>query len=893
MGNSSSATKEVEPTTLGSLRLGVPPTDWNYAQDSRHHGTITEPILERIEPVGPQYLAHARRKLYNRTFSEDEEHLAKNEAEAAAAAAAAQLAEDAENMLDFEIEPDHKDDLRRDAKDWKTQDHYRMLGLGKVRWRASRGMIKKAHRTKVLVHHPDKKSGASGGNATQDDNLFKCLQKAYEILSDPVKRRQYDSVDPIPEEAYNALKDGADLPFIEAWRPIFEREARFSVRDRKDIPSIGTMVSTKAQVEAFYGFWYGFESWRTFEYLDKEEGDGPENRDDKRYLEKKNKAERAKLKKEDASRLRKLVDTAFVLDPRMAAFKEQEREAKEAKKKERQDQALKAKLDAEREAALAKEILEEKESEERIKRDEERKEKEAKKKLIRKEKKNIKTFIKDANYGYSKGSNISPANLEIYLSELETMLDKLSLEELDRISSDLSKPKTSNEDKQKILSAKAQKLVRDGLADPKSLTQFGADNVERAVKATEAKSSISSSSPHPSSSSPSSSASDRPSKDWSVEEIALLIKAANKFPGGVSDRWDTIAAYVALHTGLPQRDADDVIKKSKAVQKGSSQEATVRQLQFQKKTYDIADAPSVRYDIEGGVRPIDAVAAGMPIEAAVAAAAQVAAGKKKKVAATTTTGAAGTSKLTTASKDGQASSVSNSASASAAAIAPTSLNPAKTAALAAVTSSTAAMPAAPAASLWSAAEQKLLESGMKAYPPSWQGEGDRWDKIAVAIPGRTKKECKLRVKYLQEQVKAQKAAAGSNQQTRCDFIENEPMASRIDGDGGPLPCTAVGADAGAGMEAAADDDDGEDQAQVHDTPHAFLTSHIEQVLPAKVVLEGTLHADEKELEWSEKNELILNMHVMGAVVRAARYPCEDVMQVHVSYIHVEEATECG
>ncbi|KAG0202517.1 DnaJ (Hsp40), sub C, member 2 [Mortierella sp. NVP41] len=714
MGNASSASKDsLEAMTLGSLLLGPPPADWDYSQDSKQHGTITKPIMEKIEPVGPMYLAHARRKLFNRTFSEDDEHLAQS---AADAAAAAKLLEDAENADDCEIEPDHKDDLRRDAKDWKTQDHYRLLGLGTARWRANHSMIKKAHRTKVLVHHPDKKSAATGSNATHDDALFKCIQKAYEILSDPIKRRQYDSVDPIPEESYNPLKDGADLPFIEAWRPVFEREARFSVRDRKNIPSIGTMESTKEEVEEFYGFWYGFESWRTFEYLDKEEGEGAENRDDKRYIEKKNKAERAKLKKEDGARLRKLVDTAFALDPRMAAFKELEREAKEAKKKERLDLAKKAKHDAEREAALAKELEEEKESSERLKKEEEKKEKEAKKKAIRKEKKNIKTLMKDANYGYTKGTRVPPSTLEIYLSELETMLDKLSLEDLERIVKGLSVAKVSNQDKQKILSVEAQKLVREGLANPESLTQFGTGKFVTL------------------------------DVEWSVEEVQLLIKAANKFPGGVSDRWETIAAYIALHTGLPQRDPDDVIKKSKAVQKGSHQEATVRQLQFQKKTYDIADAPTVRYNVEGEVPPV--VAGDVPVAATV----DVASGKKKKKGAVTATPAANTN----------ASAAKPTPVAPTATTTPPSSGPAKTAALAAVTSpTTTAAPAGPAASLWTAAEQKLLEAGMKAYPPSWQGEGDRWDKIAESVPGRTKKECKLRVKYLQEQVKAQKAAAAA------------------------------------------------------------------------------------------------------------------------------------
>ncbi|KAF8985925.1 hypothetical protein BGZ46_000535 [Entomortierella lignicola] len=755
MGNSSSAATDLGPVTLDSLRLGPPPKDWDYSQRSNFSNAISEPILAKIEPVGPEYLAHARRKVFNRTFSEDEKHVSMAKEEAASAATAAKLAIDAENMLDYDIEPDHKDDLKRDAKDWKTQDHYRMLGLGTVRWRASPSLIKKAHRTKVLVHHPDKKSGASGANLTHDDSYFKCLQKAYEILSDPVKRRQYDSVDPIPEESYSALKEGADLPFIDAWRPVFEREARFSVKDKNEIPDIGTMESSKEKVEAFYGFWYGFESWRTFEYLDKEEGDGPENRDDKRYMEKKNKAERAKLKKEDASRLRKIVDTAFAIDPRMAAFKEQEREAKEAKKKERQEQAQKAKLNAEREAALAKEMQEEKESQERIKREEERKEKEVKKKAIRKEKKNIKTIIKDANYGYANGSNISPGTLEIYLSELETMLDNLSLETLEKIGADLSKAKISNEDKQKILSEEAQKLVRDGLANPESLTQFGTDSIECQKAPTSTPNSnptVSSSSSQPSS--------NAPTKEWSVEEVALLIKAANKFPGGVNNRWETIAAYVALHTGLPQRDPEDVIKKSKAVQKGSSQEATVKQLQFKKMTYEIADAPSIRYDIEGEVPPV-----AVPTDTA-AATTNAAAGKKNKKTASQTLAEKSTkeSKAATPSVN---MSVSSSSKASATPdsskvtattpTTPTLSTPVKTAALAAATSTTSA---APSAALWTAAEQKLLETGMKAYPPSWQGEGDRWDKIAESVPGRTKKECKLRVKYLQEQVKAQKAAAG-------------------------------------------------------------------------------------------------------------------------------------
>lgn len=57
------------------------------------------------------------------------------------------------------------------------------------------------------------------------------------------------------------------------------------------------------------------------------------SRDEKRYAEKKNKAERALRKTEDNTRLRLMIDAAFSQDPRMKLFKAQEKAAKEAKRK--------------------------------------------------------------------------------------------------------------------------------------------------------------------------------------------------------------------------------------------------------------------------------------------------------------------------------------------------------------------------------------------------------------------------------------------------------------------------------------------------------------------------------------------------------------------------------
>jgi len=48
---------------------------------------------------------------------------------------------------------------------------------------ASPEVIKQRYRTLAQMHHPDK-----GG----DEEMFKLIKEAYEILSDPVRRKQYD-----------------------------------------------------------------------------------------------------------------------------------------------------------------------------------------------------------------------------------------------------------------------------------------------------------------------------------------------------------------------------------------------------------------------------------------------------------------------------------------------------------------------------------------------------------------------------------------------------------------------------------------------------------------------------------------------------------------------------
>ena len=63
------------------------------------------------------------------------------------------------------------------------QDYYEVLGIDKT---ATEAEIKKAYRTLVKKWHPDvnKEAGA--------EEKFKEIQEAYEVLSTPEKRKQYD-----------------------------------------------------------------------------------------------------------------------------------------------------------------------------------------------------------------------------------------------------------------------------------------------------------------------------------------------------------------------------------------------------------------------------------------------------------------------------------------------------------------------------------------------------------------------------------------------------------------------------------------------------------------------------------------------------------------------------
>ncbi|XP_019365001.1 PREDICTED: dnaJ homolog subfamily C member 2 isoform X1 [Gavialis gangeticus] len=658
----------------------------------------------QVEPVGRWFEAFIKRRNVNVSASfqelEDEKELSE---------------ESGDEELQLEEFPMLK---TLDPKDWKNQDHYAVLGLGHIRYRATQKQIKAAHKAMVLKHHPDKRKAAGEQIGEGDNDYFTCITKAYEILSDPVKRRAFNSIDPIFDNSVPS-KSEAKENFFEVFSPVFERNARWS--NKKSVPKLGDMNSSFEEVDAFYSFWYNFDSWREFSYLDEEEKEKAECRDERRWIEKQNRAARALRKKEEMNRIRTLVDNAYSCDPRIKKFKEEEKAKKEAEKKakveaKRKEQEAKEKQrQAELEAArLAKEKEEEEVRQQALLA---KKEKEIQKKAIKKERQKLRTTCKNWNY-----FSDNEAECVKMMEEVEKLCDRLELTSLQYLNEALTS--TTREGGKAAVVKQKNKLAFEhiwcleckkvanhcpiawclrlqdvsfvgsgplrqrkdlnySLPLPGFLSPFVDlapsvssqsrpphkieevnEHIRREKEEAEARIRQASKSSERSTSSGGGG-----SKNWSEDDLQLLIKAVNLFPAGTNSRWEVIANYMNLHstTGI-KRTAKDVINKAKSLQKlDPHQKDDINKKAFDKFKKD-----------HGAVPQLDNAAPSERFEGP----------------------------LTDSSP-------------------------------------------------WTTEEQKLLEQALKTYPVNTP---ERWEKIAAAVPGRSKKDCMKRYKELVEMVKAKKAA---------------------------------------------------------------------------------------------------------------------------------------
>ncbi|KAF9888908.1 hypothetical protein FE257_008278 [Aspergillus nanangensis] len=434
------ASVPVVNVSLPSLSAG-----WSADNNFKPVGTLSAATQRNLEPVGPHFLAHARRMRHARTFSEDERIQAQHNVK---------KTEDEEN--DEISEPEDSMMLAREAKDWKSQDHYAVLGLTKYRWRATPEQIKRAHRKKVLRHHPDKK--AALGDRDENDSFFKCIQKATEVLSDPVRRRQFDSVDEAAEVEPPTKKEATGSKFFKLWRPVFVAEGRFS--KTQPVPELGDDKSTLEEVETFYNFWYNIDSWRSFEYLDEDVPDDGESRDQKRHVEKKNANARRKRKTEDTARLFKMVDDCAAGDERIKKFRKAARADKDKKRLDREAEARR--LVEEKEKARLEEEQRKKDAEEAAKADREKnkKAKEAAKNATKKNKRVLKGSVKDVSY-FADGEP-SAAQVDGVLTDVDLVISKIDAEELASLAERLSAAGKDGAAVKNVYSEEVKRLVGAG-----------------------------------------------------------------------------------------------------------------------------------------------------------------------------------------------------------------------------------------------------------------------------------------------------------------------------------------------------------------------------------------------------------------------------------------------
>ena len=181
------------------------------------------------------------------------------------------------------------------------KDPYDLLELEDLRWRATADDIRKSYRRLVLQHHPDKQEGrqakeaaaeegeekaprASEGAEEEGDEMFKAITDAFELLSNPKKRRDFDSLDEF-DDSIPSFDAASGEDFLQTFAPVFTRNSRWS--EVQPAPLLGEADAPFEEVAVFYNFWFGFKSWRDF--ADADEYNPEEDahfREEKRFMEK-------------------------------------------------------------------------------------------------------------------------------------------------------------------------------------------------------------------------------------------------------------------------------------------------------------------------------------------------------------------------------------------------------------------------------------------------------------------------------------------------------------------------------------------------------------------------------------------------------------------------------
>ncbi|XP_016134836.1 dnaJ homolog subfamily C member 2-like [Sinocyclocheilus grahami] len=294
-------------------------------------------------------------------------------------------------------------------------------------------------------------------------------------------------------------------------------------------------------------------------------------RDERRWIEKQNRASRAQRKKEEMNRIRTLVVymdiSAYVVCKRLSlvAVCVQARQAEEEAARMRREKEEEAVRQAAQQA---------------------KKEKEAQKKAIKKERQKLRTTCKTHSYFTD-----NEADGVRMMEEVEKLCDRLELTSLQTLNEALASG--SKEQSKAALENQVQE-VKDQMQKEKE-AEMQAQQAARGAEHTSAGGGGGGGGAN--------------NRGWNEEDLQLLIKAVNLFPAGTNARWEVIANYMNQHSSSGvKRTAKDVINKAKTLQKlDPHQKDEINRKAFEKfkkehsvvpQTVDNA-VPSERFDAVG------------------------------------------------------------------------------------------------------------------------------------------------------------------------------------------------------------------------------------------------------------------------------------------------------
>jgi len=417
-------------------------------------------------------------------------------------------------------------------------DLYALLGLQHERWMASEAAIKAAYRRAALEHHPDKAVAAAareaeeagdGGAAFDSDaaklkaeDKFKAIQDAWNTLSEPAKRREFDSTDAF-DDTLPTDCDPAD--FFAVFGPAFRRNARWSASPGgvDAVPQLGTLEDDWPAVEAFYDFWYAFKSWREFPHEDEEDVECADSREEKRWLERHNARLREGGKKEEKKRLRDFVESAYELDPRVAARKAAAKAEREARVRDKAEARTRvAREAAAAEAAAAEAAAVEAEAAAAAAADAQ-KVRAKEKKEAQRQRARLRAAVAELEAAPGVGGpSLGPGSLSDAVDDLCAALGATALSTLADAASAPAVPALDR-----------AAAVREAAANVAGLkaAEAAAKEAERVERAAADKADAAG-------------AARARAAEWGAEEVRMLQKALTKFPAGTPKRWEAVAGAV-------------------------------------------------------------------------------------------------------------------------------------------------------------------------------------------------------------------------------------------------------------------------------------------------------------------------------------------------------------